>query len=308
MNQAAAFSRRTSGALGACRLAADARSFKSATAALLSVLLPLVASGGGALAQAPADRQAFVDTFNAANKAYTAEQYAVAAPLYEQLIAADPNTPVAYLYLANSYDHLSHAARGGRDDPALLKKAERNYRIAAEKLLAIGQPDAAKTARTALEMLSALYGPDRLHDPAAARLVVQELIRIAPSEPDYEFSLARLYEDALAYPEAEAALAKAIEAKPDDPAVYALVAGHYWDIAAHGSGLTKAREQEYLARGIAAADHALQLSPDQADAMSYKSQLLREQAAIETNKKKQQQLIQDADALAAKARAARERK
>ena len=300
MNQAAAFSRRTSGASPACSPKPDARRLQSIVA------LPfLVAAAGRSFAQSTLDRQAFVDTFNAANKAYAAEQYAAAAPLYEQVVAANPNIPIAYLYLGNSYDHLSHNARGGMDDPALLRKAERNYRIAADRLLTIDQPDAQKSARTALEMLAALYGPDRLHDPAAAGRVVQELIRIAPTEPAYVFSLARLSEDAEAYAEAEAALAKAVEMRPDDAAVYALVAGHYWDIAAHGSRLTAVREREYLAKGLAAADRALALAPNQADAMIFKSQLLREQAAIETDRKKQEQLKRDADDLAAKARAIR---
>jgi hypothetical protein len=56
---------------------------------------------------------------------------------------------------------------------------------------------------------------------------------------------------------------------------------------------------------MAAADRALALAPDNADATAYKGQLTREQGVLETDKKKQSQLFQQADALAAKAKALR---
>jgi tetratricopeptide (TPR) repeat protein len=244
------------------------------------------------------------DAFNAANAAYQREQYAVAVPLYEELVKTDPDIPVAYLYLANSYDHLFRPDRRGQaDNDALLKKAEQNYRVAADKLLALGQPAATKAATSCLEMLAGLYSPDRLHNPGAARAVIQELIQLNPADPTYELSLAKLYEDSGAYADAEAALMKATAAMPDDADVYAELAGHYWDIASHGSNLKDAQQRDYAVKGIAAADRALAIAADHVDALVYKGRLLRVMASLETNRKKQQQLVQEADALNAKARA-----
>jgi tetratricopeptide (TPR) repeat protein len=130
-------------------------------------------------------------------------------------------------------------------------------------------------------------------------------MRLSPDDPSYVFSLAKLEENAEDYNAAEAALAKALALAPDDPAAYAEVAGHYWDIAVHGAHMTKPREAAYLTKGMAAADKALTLAPDNADATAYKGQLTREQGVIETDKKKQAQLYKEADALAAKAKALR---
>jgi tetratricopeptide (TPR) repeat protein len=249
------------------------------------------------------DHQRAVETFNAANAAYQSEHYDVAVPLYEEVVKTDPDIPVAFLYLASSYDHLFRPDRRGQaGNDALLKKAEQNYRVAADKLLALGQPAASKAATSSLEMLAALYSPDRLHNPGKARAVIQELIQLNPADPTYDLSLAKLYEDSGAYADAETALMKATAAKPDDADVYTQLASHYWDIASHGSNLRDAQQRDYAVKGIAAADRALGIAPDHADALVYKGRLLRVRASLETDRKKRQQLIQEADALNAKAK------
>jgi tetratricopeptide (TPR) repeat protein len=256
--------------------------------------------------KAPSDRQRAVDTFNAANRAYAAGQYETAAPLYEEVVVALPEQPIAYLYLGNCYDHLaSRAPRGSAQLTALLKKAETAYRTGADKLLALRQPAARQNAISVLEMLAGLYAPDRLHNANAALAVTRQLIQLVPDDPSYEFSLAKLEENAEHYDAAESALAKVLELRPDDPQAYAEVAGHYWDIAAHGSNMTKERETPYLDKGMADADKALTMAPDNADATAYKGQLIRERAELETDRKKKDALIKEADMWAAKAKALR---
>ena len=53
------------------------------------------------------------------------------------------------------------------------------------------------------------------------------MIQLEPNEPTNYFALAKIYEDAGAYEEAEQMLLKAKEAKPNDPAVYMQLAGYY---------------------------------------------------------------------------------
>lgn len=256
-------------------------------------------------ASAQPERRAAVDTFNAANRAYADGKYEAAAPMYEQVIAALPDQPIAFLYLGNCYDHMAlHAPRGSRQLTDLLKKAEAAYRTGAAKLLAMNNPGATKNAVTILEMQAGLYAPDRLHDPAAARAVMQQLIALVPNDPSYRFSLAKMEENAEQYDAAEAALAQALTLSPTAP-TYAEVAGHYWDIAAHGSGMTPERETAYLQKAMAAADKSLAMDAANADAMAYKGQIIREEAALEKDKKKKEALTKDADAWAAKAKAAR---
>lgn len=251
------------------------------------------------------ERRAAIDTFNAANQAYAEGKYEAAAPLYEQVIVALPDQPIAFLYLGNCYDHMaSNAARGSQQLHDLLTKAEAAYRQGAAKLLALNSPGATKNAITVLELQAGLYAPDRLGDPAAARAVTAQLIKLVPGDPAYQFTLAKLEENAEHYDAAEAALATALQVSPTAQ-TYAQVSAHYWDIAAHGSQMTAPRESLYLQKAMDAADKALAMDAGNADAMADKGQIIREQATLEKDKKKKDALIKEADVWASKAKAAR---
>ncbi len=52
-----------------------------------------------------------------------------------------------------------------------------------------------------------------------------------------------------------------------------------------------------MQKGIQAIDHALQIKPDYAEALVYKGLLLRLQANMEKDPKKQQDLLKEADKL-----------
>ena len=83
------------------------------------------------------------------------------------------------------------------------EKAVENYQKAAEKLSASADPEDKKLGKLSLEYLVAAYGADKLNDPAKAEPVVQKMIQLEPSEPTNYFALAKIYEDAGAYDEAE---------------------------------------------------------------------------------------------------------
>src|SRR6185312_4778176 len=114
----------------------------------------------------------------------------------------------------------------GHND-ALLAKAVDNYQKAAEKLSASPDPKEKQLGTLSLQYLVASYGADKLNDPAKAEPVVQKMIQLEPGEPANYFALAKIYEDAGAYPEAEQTLLKARDVKPSDPAVYMTLAGYY---------------------------------------------------------------------------------
>src|SRR6267154_1295497 len=102
-----------------------------------------------------------------------------------------------------------------------------DYKKAAESLSASPDPADKKLGKLALQYLVSSYGPDKLNDPAKAEPVVQRMIQLEPGEPTNYFALAKIYEDAGAYDEAEKMLVQAKNAKPADPAVYMTLAGYY---------------------------------------------------------------------------------
>src|SRR6185295_19176053 len=164
------------------------------------------------------------------------------------------------------------------------------------KLQGSADPVNKQLATRSLEYLQAAYGPDKLNDPAKAEPIVQKMIQADPSEPANYFVLAKIYEDAGAYPEAEQTLLNAKIAKPNDPAVYMTLAGYYnrqgqfdktiealqqrataepnnpdayqtiaayyWDETRGDASLTDAKKKEFVAKGIEAVDKALSLKAD----------------------------------------------
>src|SRR6478672_1618990 len=152
--------------------------------------------------------------FKSANQAYQAQDYKKAAGFYEEAVAADPNLAQAYFYLGNSYDNLWKPSKKGEpENDALMTKAVENYQKAAEKLSASTDPQDKVLSKRSLEFLVAAYRADKLNDPAKAEPVVQKMIQLEPGEPTYYFQLAKIYEDAGAYDEAEKMLVSAKNAK-----------------------------------------------------------------------------------------------
>ena len=274
--------------------------------------------------------------FKAANAAYQQQDYKKAAELYEQTLSEDPTLSKAYFYLANSYDNQFKPSRKGEAaNDGLLEKAVKNYQLCADKLQGSADPVDKQLATRSLEYLQAAYGAGKLNDPAKAEPIVQKMIQTDPGEPANYFVLAKLYEDAGAYPEAEQMLIWAQKAKPTDPAVYMTLAGYYnrqgqfdktiealearakvepnnpeafqtiaayyWDETRGDSSLTDAKKRDYIEKGVEAADKALSIKTDFVEAMTFKGLLLRQQALVEKDPAKQQELLKQGTALGDKA-------
>jgi tetratricopeptide (TPR) repeat protein len=281
--------------------------------------------------------------FKEANAAYQQQDYKKAVDLYEQTVQANPELSSAYFYLGNSYDNLyKPSKKGEKANDELLEKAVHNYQTAAEKLAAAPTKEEKDLGKLSLKYLVASYGADKLNDPARAEPVVQRMIQLEPGEPENYFALAKIYEDAGAYENAEDILLKAKEAKPNDPAVYMTLAGYYnrqgqfdktikqleeraqrdeknpeahytiatfyWDEAFRDARLKDTEKRDYVLKGIAAVDKALQIKSDYIEALVYKGLLLRLQANMEKDTAKQQSLIKEATQLRDKAEDLRKKK
>ena len=278
-------------------------------------------------------------SYKEGNKAYQAQDWKRAARLYEDSLQSDPNQAQIYFYLGNSYDNLYKPLLQDPANEALLTKAVQNYELGADKL---NKPEDAKLQKLTLQYLVAAYGPDKLNDPVKAEPAVQRMIKLDPGDPANYFVLAKIYEDAAIYDEAEKILGMAREAKPGDPAVYMQLAGYYnrqgrfdktigalheraakepnnpeafytlatyyWDEAYRDIKLKDPEKKEYVQSGIDAVDQALKIRADYVEAMVYKNLLLRLQANIEKDPAKQQALIKQADQLRDKAQEIRKTK
>jgi tetratricopeptide (TPR) repeat protein len=271
-------------------------------------------------------------SFKDGNTMYSAQDWKKAADKYEDVVSNDPDYAQAFFYLANSYDNLYKPARAGEAaNDSYIQKAIEWYKKSAEK-----DPDP-KMRKLAMEYLVNAYGPEKLNNPAEAEPIVKRMIEVDPNEPTNYFALSKIYEDAGRYDEAEQMLLKAKEVKPKDPQVYTVISGFYnrqgefektmdalqqaasldpknpqgyqliatfyWEKAYKDKRLSPAQQKDYIAKGIEAADKALALNKDYAEALTYKNILLRMQANLETDQAKRDKLIKEADELKSRAMA-----
>jgi tetratricopeptide (TPR) repeat protein len=269
-------------------------------------------------------------TLKDANTLYQAQNYRGAVAKYEEVLQRDPSQSVVYFYLANSYDNLYRPNKpGAAPEPAMLDKAIANYKIAIERA-----PDP-QMKKLSLQYLVAAYGPDKLDDPSQAEPILQEMIKLDPSDTAAYFVLARIYEDAGNLDESEAVLLKAKEAQPkqsvayqqlagyyqrqgdfpkvietiqqrallepNNPEVHYSIASYYWDEAYRNTRLADAQKREYAQKGLESVDRALAVKPDYVEAIVYRGLLLRVQAGLEKDAKRQQELLSQATALQEKA-------
>jgi tetratricopeptide (TPR) repeat protein len=271
--------------------------------------------------------------FKDANTAYAASDFRKAIEKYQEALKRNPDLSVAYFYLANSYDNLYKPAKKGQpENDANLQKAVEYYNKAAET---IKEP---KLRKLSYEYLVASYGPDKLNDPSQAEPLVQKMIQMDPSDPANYFALTKIYEDAGNYEQAEATLLKARDARPKDGSVYMQLAAfynrqgkfdktmealkqratqdpknpegyytiavYYWDKTFRDKSLKDADRKDYIAKGLEAADKAISIKPDYLEAIVYKGLLLRLEANMETkDRKRQADLLKEADALRDRAKA-----
>ena len=264
--------------------------------------------------------------YKEANDLYRASDWKNAAAKYEYVLQLDPSRHEVYFFLGNSYDNAYKPARAGEpQNDAYMTKAIENYRKAAE----LDKNPEMKTL--ALQYLVAAFGSDKLNDPGQAEPILQELITKDSTNTANYFQLSKLYEDSGRYEDAEKALLKAREVKPNDPGVYTSIANYYnrqgefdktmeaFNKAAeldpdnpqgfHQIGayyqdkvqkdfrLTDAQKRDYALKGIEAEDKALKLNPNYFEATLWKNILLRQLARTEKEPAKQKELIDEADRL-----------
>lgn len=302
--------------------------YQTVTAAAIVVTLGVGAAGCGRYSVGSLRAQ---KAYKDANELYKSSDWREAAEKYEYVLQQDPSRTEVYFFLANSYDNAYRPARAGEpDNDAYIQKAIENYRKAAE------QDQNPEMKKLAMQYLVAAYGPDKLNDPVAAEPIVQEMISMSPNDVGNYFALAKIYEDAGRYEEADQALLKAREVAPNDVTVYVqlagfynrqgdqfdkvmealhkaadiqpndpqghqLVATYYWEKAQKDHTLSNAQKRDYIMKGLEATDRALALNSEYIEALTYKNILLRMQGNLETDMARRTALYKEADELRNKA-------
>ncbi len=189
-------------------------------AAILAAALGLAGLGASACGQLSTLKAQMA--FKDANAAYQTQDYKKAIEKYKEALGHKPDLSVAYFYLGNSYDNLYKPARKGEPaNDANLQEAVNYYKKATESI------DDPKLRKLSLEYLLASYGSDKLNDPSQAEPIVKKMIEMDPDEPSNYFALAKIYEDAGNYEEAEKMLLQAKDRRPKDSTVYMQLAGFY---------------------------------------------------------------------------------
>ena len=268
---------------------------------------------------------------------YQKNDWRAAAAKYEEAIQLNPEAGDLYFYLGNSYDNMYRPTRRGEaTNDGYLEKAIANYKLGAER------SDTPVVKQRSLQYLVNSYGSDKLNDPTQAEPVVKAMIQMEPNEPTNYFVLAKLYADSGEYEMAEQTYLKAKEVRPNDPAVYMQIAGfynsqgdfdktiaavndrtkiepnnpeafqtlatYYWDKAYRDFRLTDKDKMQYVMSGLDAVNKAIEIKPDYMEAVAYKNLLLRLQANLEKDPKRQQQLLREADQLRDRAETLRKQK
>jgi hypothetical protein len=84
---------------------------------------------------------------------------------------------------------------------------------------------------------------------------------------------------------------------PHNPEGYYTIAVYYWDKTFRDKALNDATRHEYINSGMEAVNKAISIKPDYLEAIVYKGLLLRLEANMEKDRKKQAELLKEADAL-----------
>ena len=297
-------------------------------AVIFALTLPLASCGFFAELSA-------MRTFKDANMLYGRQDYAAAIEEYEQVLAVITENPEselsqimtsAYFYIANSYDNLyKPALRGDTENDAYLDHAVEYYTLGSER-----SADPAYR-KLSMQWLVNAFGADKKNDPASSEPILRAMIQLDPADPDNYFALARLYEEAGLYEDAEVVMLEVRNMRPEDPTVYLQLAGfynrggdfeqtmealeqragiepdnpeayytistYYWEKAFRDFRITQEEKAEYITAGLDAADRAIALNDRYVDALVYKNILLRMQANMTDDLDEREALITEADEL-----------
>lgn len=165
------------------------------------------------------------------HRLYKEESFRRAIDEYDIVLQLNPSSTEALFYRGSSYQQLY---RPGSDETlASLDQAVKDY----QAVLAASAPESDEKypvlKRNALTALTAIYSDDPYRDFDVSMKYATELTSTEPSNLQYVFSMANLYEKFGQVEAAEEAYKKAVSIAPTDPRACGALAGFYnktlWD-------------------------------------------------------------------------------
>ncbi|HTU99596.1 MAG TPA: tetratricopeptide repeat protein, partial [Luteitalea sp.] len=124
---------------------------------------------------------------------------------------------------------------------------------------------------------------------------------VQPNSVDVQLQMAGFYNRQGNFDKTMEAFQQRIQLEPNNPEAYHTVAGYFEEKVRKDYTITPAAKADYIKRGLEASDKAIGIKGDYVDAMVMKNLLLRQQALVEKNPAKQQELLKEATALRDKA-------
>jgi tetratricopeptide (TPR) repeat protein len=269
------------------------------------------------------------------NKAYKEENFKKAIEHYERAIQYDPNMVEAYFYLGSSHQALYRPGRESAENTARLEDAIKYFQKSIE--INDASSENLQTVRAnALGALTGIFSEDPKRDYELAKRYADELVKDDPNNQQNLYAMANLYEKFGKIAEAEEAYKKVVELFPSDPKAcsalagffnkplwegkarfeeavttlercaelaptdaggYQKVAAFYWDKAYRDPLLDDKAKEEYVEKGMAAVNKAIEIKPDYFEAIIYKGLLFRVKAILARNPVVRQQYLDEAQAL-----------
>jgi len=301
-------------------------------------IVRLVAVAGLSISLTACGKLTAQKSFKDGINAYQQQNYREAITEFNQAVAHDfEYRPYAYFYLANSHDNaFKYSRKGQPENDAHLPEAEKYYKLAYDQIDPKSRDgQGAIFKKRALEYLVGLYGKEKLDAPEKAEAIGKQIVDLDPKDVNNYFGMAQLYQDAGRTDEAEQMLLRAkevapnnvdvqlqlagfynkqgnfdktmeafqsrIQLEPNNPEAYHTVAGYFEEKVRKDYTLSPAVKADYIKRGLEAATKAIEIKGDYVEAMVMKNLLLRQQALVEKDPKRQQELLKEATELRDKA-------
>ncbi len=251
------------------------RRFRSAAAALL--LLATIPFAGCKKIQAKQE-------VKRGNEAFKAGNYASALGSYENASRLDPTQSKLQKNIGLAYMAMYQPGSKHPKDLQFAAKAIENLKAYLAK-----HPE----DKRANEFLVSMYlSTDRYDD---AIVFYKQRLQSNPKDVKAIQSLAAMYFKKGDFNQGFEWLNKRTALEPDNPEAYVMIGVQAWDRSYHYPDVDPATRTQIVDTGLHAVEKALQIKPDNFDALTYINLLYREKAKVETDPVKQQEDIAAAD-------------
>ena len=218
------------------------------------------------------------------NEFFKATQYQAALANYQEAQRLDPGEAKLHKFIGETYMALYQPGSKHPKDLEFASKAISELQTYLKEY-----PNDKKVREFLVSMYLAV---DRFDDAIA---FYQDLLKANPSDSKAMTSLAAMYfkkgdfQQGLEWEKKRAAL------EPTNPEPWVMVGVQAWDRSYHYPEIDPATRSKIVTDGMEALQKALQIKPDNFDALTYMNLLYREKAKLETDDAKKQEDIAAAD-------------